>query len=154
MYSKIQQAAKSTHAEIQWFGLVNKERKADPLLRYLFEARNDGEHGIARSVKHGADQYHIESATGGPVEITNFVPGPDGRLRLVGADGTEVAKVTQFIPGEATLQEIAGRDVAIKIPPPTIHLGHSIEPKPLIVADLGFRWIEALVATARAMHGP
>ena len=48
-YNKVEQAAKDTPQERQWFGSVKNERKHDPLLRYLFEARNDEEHGVVSS---------------------------------------------------------------------------------------------------------
>lgn len=46
IYTTLEQGAKATPQARQWFGQKNQERKDDPLLRYITEARNDDEHGI------------------------------------------------------------------------------------------------------------
>jgi hypothetical protein len=50
VYITIEQGAKASAQSRQWFGRKNNERKSDPLLRYISEARNDDEHGIAEPV--------------------------------------------------------------------------------------------------------
>src|SRR3977135_1049935 len=51
IYSKLEQGAKSDPKSRQWFGGKKKERRGDPLLRYLHAARNSNEHGIERVVE-------------------------------------------------------------------------------------------------------
>lgn len=46
IYTVLEQGAKSSPQARQWFGKKNQERKDDPLLRFVCEARNDDEHGI------------------------------------------------------------------------------------------------------------
>jgi hypothetical protein len=75
-------------------------------------------------------------------------------MRFLGKDGTEVAKVVEFIPGDARLKEVTEYDGKRKVPPPTSHLGIPMDTNPLTAADLGLRWIEALVATAKAIQEP
>lgn len=48
VYSKLEQGAKGYGKSEGWFGRKKKERKDDPLLRYLHYARNSNEHGIQR----------------------------------------------------------------------------------------------------------
>lgn len=50
LYSKLEQGAKINGKSHGWFGRKKKERKDDPLLRYLHYARNSDEHGIERVV--------------------------------------------------------------------------------------------------------
>lgn len=49
IYTILQQGSKATAQAKQWFGGKNEERKKDPLLRYVTEARNDDEHGLEES---------------------------------------------------------------------------------------------------------
>lgn len=46
IYSKLEQGAKGFSKSEPWFGRKKKERKDDPLLRFLHFARNSAEHGI------------------------------------------------------------------------------------------------------------
>jgi len=48
IYSKLERGAKGFPKSEPWFGRRKKERKDDPLLRYLHFARNSDEHGIER----------------------------------------------------------------------------------------------------------
>lgn len=50
IYSKLEQGAKGFNKSEPWFGRKRKERRDDPLLRYLHYARNSEEHGIERTV--------------------------------------------------------------------------------------------------------
>jgi hypothetical protein len=48
IYSKLQQGSKGNTKSQLWFTGKKRERKDDPLLRYLHFARNSDEHGIER----------------------------------------------------------------------------------------------------------
>jgi hypothetical protein len=50
IYSKLAQGANVKGSSFGWYGRKKKERKDDPLLRYLHFARNADEHGIERVV--------------------------------------------------------------------------------------------------------
>jgi hypothetical protein len=50
IYSKLEQGAKGHPKSEPWYGRKKKERKDDPLLRYIHHARNSNEHGIERVV--------------------------------------------------------------------------------------------------------
>lgn len=155
-YTRIQQAAKDTPAELQWFGAVNRERRGDPLLRWLYEARNDGEHGTNLSALHSSGALEFTSH-GSQIAIlmngdgTPFI-GSDGRP-LVLDDGKKV-DVVSVEPAFSELVEVTEYDGKKKVPPPTSHLGEPMEPKPHLAADLGLRWLKKLVETAVAMSAP
>lgn len=46
VYTALEQAAKGSAQSRQWFGGKKNERRDDPLLQYLFQARDADEHGI------------------------------------------------------------------------------------------------------------
>lgn len=152
-YSRIQQAAKDTPQERQWFGEANNERKRDPLLRWLYEARNDGEHGTDLSAFHSGPAYEFESH-GKEVAVK---VNPDGTIFLSPSgkpvfldDGKEVDAIT-IIPAESRLVEVTEWDGKRKVPSPISHQNKPMEPKPHVAADLGLKWLRSLVATAVAL---
>lgn len=155
-YTKVQQAAKDTPQEVQWFGNVNRERRGDPLLRYLFEARNDGEHGVDQSAVHTAPNFSV-TATFKTLKIrthpdgTIFV-GPDGKPEMFADD--EPIEGIAFNPAESHLLPVKEYDGKRTVPPPTSHLGSAMEPTPHNAAELGLKWLRALVAAAVAMSKP
>lgn len=59
IYSKLQQGAKSNAKSRAWYASKKKERKEDPLLRYLHQARNSEEHGTERVVARGGSAKDI-----------------------------------------------------------------------------------------------
>ncbi len=60
IYSKLEQGSKSKGTSAGWFGRKKKERKDDPLLRFLHHARNSDEHGIERVAERGGNPRDIE----------------------------------------------------------------------------------------------
>ncbi len=153
-YMKVQQAAKDTPQEIQWFGDLNNERRSDHLLRWLYEARNDGEHGGNPSVKHSADTYRLVGpGPDGPTELSIRVAAGGG-FEAVSSDGRIFPNAMVFEPGALAVQEVTERDRNRKVPPPASHLGKPIDPKPLTCAQLGYHWIAEVVQIANAMSRP
>lgn len=155
-YTKVQRAAKETPQEVQWFGDVNRERRNDALLRYLFEARNDGEHGIDPSAVHMGPGFSF-TTHGRVLQIRTHADGtlylgPDGKPVALD-DGKEVEHI-DVEPAESYLVEVKEYDGKRMVPPPTSHLGNPMEPKPRIAAQLGLKWLRSLVATAVAMSEP
>jgi hypothetical protein len=150
-YMKVQQAAKTTPQEVQWFGGVNAIRRNDPLLRWLYEARNDEEH-------FGA----TDSATKRPATIEFKVvkanPGGGITFRLSDLRNPETGELVgtdkRLRPGVAVLHEVTERDGIRKVPPPTSHLGKPMQNHPTVAATLGLQWLEALVAKAEETNKP
>lgn len=58
-YSSLQQGAKVNKKSIYWFGEKKHFRKADPVLKYLYAARNSEEHGLMPIVKQAAKEIHL-----------------------------------------------------------------------------------------------
>ncbi|MCC6927331.1 hypothetical protein [Novosphingobium sp.] len=149
VYSKIQQAAKDSPAEIQWFGAVNQERRRDPLLRWLFEARNDAEHGLGRTTSRIGHNIYLGPASG---ESGVFdVRFGDGGIEVVRSDGSVVENAYTVEAMPVHLVAVSERDGIRKVEPPTEHFGKSIDRSPIVAAELGFNWLASLVKTAEAM---
>lgn len=152
-YTKVQQAAKDSPQELQWFGEVTKERKADPLLRYLFEARNDGEHGTDQAARHVGPGFTMRATE--DITSLRLQFSADGSPPLaLGPDGKVVAEFVELSPAESYLIEVTEFDGKKKVPPPTAHLGSPMEPKPLVAAGLGLSWLQSLIAIAEAIQKP
>ena len=77
IYTILEQGAKSRAQARQWFGAKSKERRSDPLLQYLYQARDDDEHGLSRVVEH------VPGALG----IGVSKPGFSNAIRLDGSIG-------------------------------------------------------------------
>lgn len=58
-YSALQQGAKSNGAANAWFGRMKHERRIDPLLQYVHQARNAEEHGIAPITSPTNSKIHL-----------------------------------------------------------------------------------------------
>lgn len=155
-YTKIQEAAKDTPRETQWFGSVTRERKADPLLRYLFEARNDGEHGLSLSAWHNDERFEPISLQEIARMVIAFSPehGPELAAKITGDEASDAEQYAIASPAVSRLIAVTEFDGKKKVPPPTSHLGEDMESEPLVAADLGLRWLAALMAKAEAMSTP
>lgn len=151
-YTKLQQAAKQTPQEVQWLGEINTIRRKDPLLRWLFEARNDEEHGVITSAVHNPDLHGFYVEEDAVVDRITY-SSAGGFPRLFKADGKEIAtKAAGFIPAQSALLEVTEKDGKRKVPPPTSHLGKPIDPKPLVAAEFGLEWLQQTYARAEEMH--
>jgi hypothetical protein len=150
VYTKVQQAAKDTPQELQWFGKVNRERKQNPVTRYLFEARNDEEHGMDNSatLQRGVGEFRMirGGERGAHVQFENFEPA-----RIVDDDGNVIAEKIRSQPLIAELHPVKDRGSNI-VPVPTAKDGSVLNH--VTVAELGIQYLEALVAQAEAMQTP
>ena len=59
IYTKLEQGSKSNNRSSGWFSRKKKERKDDPLLKYLHRARNSDEHGIERIDERGGNKHDL-----------------------------------------------------------------------------------------------
>jgi hypothetical protein len=51
VYTTLETGSKASAQSRQWFGSIKAERKMEPMLDYLFHARNDDEHGLDKSAQ-------------------------------------------------------------------------------------------------------
>ncbi|MET0589025.1 MAG: hypothetical protein ABWZ75_10950 [Novosphingobium sp.] len=150
VYTVLEQGAKTSSQSLQWFGGVKRFRKDDELLQYLFEARNDDEHGLGSSTEHVPGALAIGVARDGYSRAMriNGSTGPGGVLNVESLDGKPVL-IERTLPHIRLIgvQARGNRTIA----PPTMHRGSKLtDASPLNVATLGLAYLAELVVQAEA----
>jgi hypothetical protein len=146
-FNQVLRATKQHGKASAWAGRKKAERKDDPLLQYLAQARHSENHAIGQSA---ADTLRLS------VKLNHG--GPDvavqaGALVMRGPFHTHSAKASQGISLIDVLNE--GK----WYPPPKSHLGQPLGDSedwfrgtdPIVVGGLGLRWFEGLIAEAEEM---
>ncbi len=151
----LEQGAKSSPQSLQWFGNVKRTRRSDELLQYLFQARNDAEHGLAEVTK-------LEP---GFLSIGRVAPGYSNHISLsLSTDGKGVPTIHKvesqdglpvLMEGRAphvTLVPVSGRG-GETYRPPTQHLGSPLTDKlPVPVGEIYLRYLTKLIAEAEELR--
>jgi hypothetical protein len=150
IYSKRSKAKGSSGG---WYGRKKKERKDDPLLRYLHQARNSDEHGIERVAARGGNDRDM--MTGEPLKFNErreklIVEVRDGTTGVVKA-----SNIKAYLYGPS-LQMIRVHDRRFNdhCDPPTKHLGEQIDLEDNSlegVATLGLCYLTGLVTEAEGL---
>lgn len=149
VFDLIESAARGHQSTKSWFGVKKKERQRDPLLCYLWNARNSNEHSVRDTAEWSE----------GAIKIGAFGPGNSRSFSINGSleegltvrsnDGLPVAIDIQA-PGVVLLsvRDIHGKEHL----PPTEHLGSPlVDPTPLGIASAGLRYCEALLAESSSL---
>lgn len=143
-YSKLEQGAKGEGKSQAWFGKKKKERRDDPLLQYVHQARNAAEHGIERG-SHYAEQS---------VSFTGLKPGAMAGLQMT-ADGlkpfsTDPDMPLHFVEHDVVLTTV--RNHGVMFHPPIEHLGRSLDDTGTTrVAELAVQYVTELIEEARSL---
>jgi len=131
-------AAMSTGASAAWFGTKKHERKVDPLLGYLHQARDADEHGIERIT--GLHSSHLTLAPGAVVTLT---VRRAGEWEVVGATAGGITLPRDRV----ALVAVSSRGVRYDVP--KYHLNAEIkDPSPYGVAVLALKWLGEMFAEA------
>lgn len=167
IYTVLEQGAKSSPQSRQWFGSKATFRRGDPLLQYVYQARNDDEHGLASSINLKPMQTEIgvsrpgfsqtQILNGGPFRNVEVSGGFGSNARFTGALPADLSVTSldnkpvliKRTPATTILVDVSDRDRQTKYQPPTTHLGKPIaDVYPLAVAELAAEYAEALLAEA------
>lgn len=168
VYSKLEQGAKGCGKSEAWYGRKKHERKKDPLLAYIHQARNADEHGVSPissvhpggAVIRGEGAYKID---GGVVTSTtnfNVVFEQDGpRLEVTGNTDFGLSLVhesgpppeVEILRPQVLLIPIRDERFNTVFFPPSSHLGKPVEPLARIVASLGLTYLEGLLKEAYSL---
>jgi hypothetical protein len=108
IHTALEQGAKDDAKSNQWYGGKKKERRNDPLLRYLHHARNADEHGLLPVAEHKSGNLAINS----PGEPNEFFPS--------GGSPFPAIKIT---PPHVVLITVIDERYHDKFDPPIEHLG-------------------------------
>jgi ribosomal protein L16/L10AE len=123
-------------------GQVVKERRSDPLLRYLMMARDANEHTVQETVEHAPGHLAIHGSAGTVEKRTK-----------VSIHDVESGDVIKAVPQRHILVRAESR--GCKAEPPTEHGGEHLEKTdPVSVADRGVSYYEEFVRQARRKFGP
>lgn len=151
VYSVLEQSVKGHTKAEEWFGRKKHERRIDPLLAYLHQARNTDEHGIEPVAEHDPGGFSI-GTRGEHVSIENMVFGPEGlHATIRPVDGKY--PTIQIRTPRAVLIHVRNSRFGDVFNPPREHLGKTLDDNsPLSVAELGLAHLEKLVEEAENLH--
>lgn len=151
VYTVLEQGAKVSPQSQQWFGGIKQARKRDELLQYLFEARNDDEHGLEQSTEHVPGSLAIGVAKPGFSNsiMLNGILGQGGTMNVTSLDGKPIL-IEQTLPHTKLIgiKARGGRTYN----PPKFHNGRTLDDQsPLNVASLRLAYLTALVGDAERL---
>ena len=142
IYSKLEQGAKTAPASKVWFNQKKHERRTDPLLTYIHQARNAEEHGIERITAR--TNSHVSVPPGGMVQ---FIPQETGGWK-VGETIGEIGYPNDIV----ALVRVHDRRFGNWFDPPTTHLGQEFHDRSaLAVAERAIVYLEGILAEAAAL---
>lgn len=151
IYNALEQGAKETPQDRQWYGEVKRIRRGYELLQYVFQARNDDEHSLAEVTERVAGHTMIGFAPGTSRSFTirDLSTDEDGRIttgEIFSHDGK--TPLIRHVPTRAALREVTGRS-GEKFQPPVQHLGQPLEnQEPHTIARLAVHYLSSLLEEA------
>lgn len=157
VYTSLEQGAKGHQKSVQWFGLRNKERRADELLQYLYQARNDDTHGLEEQAAKtpGGVGFGRAIDPQKPFSVRDLsMRTENGVMKISYGSSENFDPAVTVIDPKVSLLPVRDRDrKSGKIyPPPSSHMGQPLEDNtPLAVAELGLRYVQGLVDEAKAL---
>lgn len=126
-----------------WKGRYEKQRKADPLLSYLTNARGAHEHTVASITEKKPASIGIGAGRGSSVFIKHLEISPDGNIS---GDWDGELAVT-FTPAQVAATAITNRGRTYVVP--TSHLGDRLPDTSLSsLGRAGFAYYQSLVEEA------
>lgn len=149
VYTTLEQGSKISAQSRQWFGGKAQERRNDPLLQYLYQARNDDEHGLS----FGAEQVPGNLAIGvnqpGYSTAMTINSGPDGTLHVASMDNKPV--LIAHTPPHVKLIRVHGRSHEPYDPPENHNGVHLADRSPFAVARIMIDYLESLINEAGSL---
>jgi hypothetical protein len=145
VFAKLGAGAKGDPTSEGWFARVKGDQRSDPLLRFLYQARNAEEHGLDRSIEHA---YDIRVVEGVRIEV-DVTSEPNGDLTFRNAHDSR--QIIRFALKGTPKTIIDGRSLQV-FAPPTEHLGSPMtDPSIFGIAHTAVAYLERLVGDARQL---
>jgi hypothetical protein len=156
LYNKLMAAAKGNAAASRWIEDRTRERRSEPLLQYLHQARHVDEHGIGEVAEDDATWSLMPAGTTMHVERLEFGPDSNGELKVLALDATHedgrAVKVEEiFSMRHLMLVPIMHRSVTYEIP--ASFRGHPIGQDIQEVAELVRTHAQMLIEEAERFVG-
>ena len=143
VFTKLEQGAKTNGKSSAWFGRKINERRTDPLLCYLWHARNADEHTLE----------NVTKLNPGYVKVTQAHEIDPKEQQAMHAhfekDGRPYAilGIVEGVWPHPELMEVMDRGKHYM--PPTTHLGQKLaETSPAHIGDLALAYLSAMLAEA------
>lgn len=148
IFTILEQSAKHSPQSRQWYGRKKNERRKDPLLQYLHQARNADEHGIEPiTVDVPGSVNVIGDVYGGLIKFDG--QGRPAFFMEKRPDGTYPDVVA--IEPHARLVAVKDERFGDIFQPPKEHAGSPIEDdSPIGVATLSMNYVLAMIEEAKA----
>ena len=142
VFTKLGAGAKGDPASESWFSRKLGQQKADPLLSYLYQARNAEEHGLNRSIEHA---YDIRVVDGVVLEVdVAFEANGDVTFR----NSHDPNEVVHFAL-KGTLKPVTDKRSGRNFAPPVEHLGAPLRDTSAFgIADAMIAYLERLLLEA------
>ena len=142
-------SAKGNNKSYRWASQLISDRKRDPLLQYLWQARNANEHGIEHVVRQVSGGFAIPMPASGALHIESLVV-EDGRIKEFKGHGFGAPVSVEVYPDQIILVPVTNQ--GIEFPVPQTHLGKSLKTKtPTGIALAGLEYLTAKFAEAEAL---
>ncbi|WP_457659596.1 hypothetical protein [Sinorhizobium medicae] len=148
-FNALEKTIKGNKKHREWYEIISKERYNDPLMRYLIEARNVEEHGLAPVTGITPYTFAASALGGGGFEVDIDI-----------GHGNDYASVKPMPGSTVVVQRTWPRPILVKIvkdnrgvteefAPPTSHLGNEIaSTKPIDIGVLGLGYLQMVVDAA------
>lgn len=151
IYTVLEQGAKASPQSQTWFASKTAERKGDELLKYVFHARNDDEHGLGAIAEEQPGSLGIGKNKAGfsnAIRINGEI-GPGKVLNVTSMDGKPI--LVEHRPRRPMLLPV--RDRGVIYPLPKVHLGDEVDgAAPVPVAMCMAAYLQAMVAEASSLN--
>ena len=144
VYTILQQGSKTTPQSRQWFGGKKQERKTEPLLQYLFQARDDDEHGLANVTEHVPGEMSLTLPQSRDPVVIKHLSVQNGRIEYEGSHPLHV----NVTPSTARLAPVCGRGPVIYSPPTTFRGKQLTDVSPVAVGRIALDYLKDLIEGA------
>lgn len=145
---------KKTFSTFQpWVGRYEGERKKDPLLHYLYKARNQVQHG-STPLEWSESRAIIGAGFHGAIYGLKIFPDGTYEMNSRPAEPAGNEATITISPGNPILPTIFDRVHKETIEPPTEHLGSPLNDcSPIAVAELALSYYENILQAAITKYG-
>jgi hypothetical protein len=147
VFSSLEQGAKEASPSKGWFDRKKHERKTDPLLKYLMQARHSDEHSLRPSIVRRSRLGAVSNSPG--TLVTPPGGSKTGKLNIRIKVGMDTS--VQLLPPGEFLVPVFDRNKN-RYDPPGTHLGKPMEHRsPMAVADLCVQYLRKMISEAEAL---
>lgn len=150
IFTQLELGSKSNPKSFGWFSKKKGERRSDPLIYYMWHARNADEHGLEPVTTRESGSISIRGDFIGSGTIKTGPNKDETSLMITPVEGGRLPQIMWKGP-RAKLSLVKDRNNS-PINIPKEHIGAPLEDNsPLAVAHLYVAYIEAMLAEARAL---